>query len=137
MVSTLGTPGFGQTMAATGGLADDDVINITQTIDLTKSKTEVLSILNKEQQKKYNYREDKILAELTAYIEKTYGQHYAAKDIQTIDVWESLGIEKESCQSNVMKYAMRYGKKGGYNKDDLLKILHYTILWWHFTQPKE
>lgn len=102
-----------------------------------KITTTFVELLKNSTTPEFNYREDKILAELTAYIEKTYKQHYAAKDIQTIDVWESLGIEKESCQSNVLKYAMRYGKKGGYNKDDLLKILHYTILWWHFTQPKD
>ena len=31
---------------------------------------------------------------------------------------------------------MRYGKKDGYNKKDLLKIIHYTILLWHFTQDE-
>lgn len=83
---------------------------------------------------KYKYSEDKILKELNDYIEATYGEHYASDKLQTIDVWEALGIEVESCQSNVVKYAMRYGKKDGYNKKDLMKILHYTILWWHFTQ---
>ena len=85
----------------------------------------------------YKYREDQILDELRRYMDKTYGQHYASGDIQTLDVWRALNIEAESCQSNVLKYAMRYGRKGGYNKDDLLKILHYTILWWHFTQEQE
>lgn len=84
--------------------------------------------------KEYKYREDLILQELQKYIDTTYGQHYSTDKLQTIDVWEALGIEKESCQSNVLKYSMRYGKKGGYNKADLLKILHYTILWWHYTQ---
>lgn len=85
---------------------------------------------------KYKYREDQIMDELSKYIESTYKAHYASEeeDIQTVDVWKSLGIEKESCQSNVIKYAMRYGKKDGLNKKDLLKIMHYTILWWHFTQ---
>jgi hypothetical protein len=83
---------------------------------------------------KYKYHEDEILKELTNYIESTYGEHYATDKLQTIDIWEALGIEKESCQSNVLKYCMRYGKKGGYNKKDLMKILHYTILWWHYTQ---
>lgn len=83
---------------------------------------------------KYKYHEDEILNELTNYIESTYGEHYATSKLQTIDIWEALGIERESCQSNVIKYAMRYGKKGGYNKKDLMKILHYTILWWHYTQ---
>ena len=32
---------------------------------------------------------------------------------------------------------MRYGKKDGYNKKDLMKIIHYTILLWHFTQGED
>jgi len=84
----------------------------------------------------YKYNEDNIIEELKKYIDATYNQHYSSGNIQTIDVWEALGVEKESCQSNVIKYSMRYGKKGGYNKDDLLKILHYTILWWYYTQDR-
>lgn len=130
MSSMLGTPKFGvdevETIKLTDADFNDDKINVSFS----------LKMLNSEKTK-YNYSEDKIIEELKRYIDKTYGAHYASKDIQTIDVWQSLGIEKQSCQSNVLKYAMRYGKKGGHNKDDLLKILHYTILWWHFTQPKE
>jgi len=85
----------------------------------------------------YRYNEDIILEELKKYIDQTYSQHYSADEIQTVDVWKGLGIEKESCQSNIIKYAMRYGKKEGYNKKDLLKILHYTILWWYYSQPKK
>ena len=29
---------------------------------------------------------------------------------------------------NIMKYAMRFGKKDGKNIDDLLKIIHYTMI---------
>ena len=29
---------------------------------------------------------------------------------------------------NILKYAMRYGKKNGKNKDDLLKLIHYAII---------
>lgn len=87
-----------------------------------------------KEQAAYKYDEDKILEQVRSYIDSTYGQHYSSEKLQTVDVWEALSIEKESCQSNVLKYAMRYGKKGGYNKKDLLKIIHYTILWWHFTQ---
>lgn len=87
-----------------------------------------------ENMSKYKYHEDEILKELTEYIESTYGEHYATDKLQTIDIWEALGIERQSCQSNVIKYAMRLGKKNGNNKKDLMKILHYTILWWHYTQ---
>ena len=27
-----------------------------------------------------------------------------------------------------MKYAQRYGKKDGYNRKDLLKVLHYALI---------
>jgi hypothetical protein len=27
-----------------------------------------------------------------------------------------------------MKYAQRYGKKDGYNRKDLMKIIHYAII---------
>ena len=32
------------------------------------------------------------------------------------------------CIGNIMKYAQRYGKKDGYNRKDLLKIIHYAII---------
>jgi hypothetical protein len=32
------------------------------------------------------------------------------------------------CLGNIMKYAMRYGKKQGKNSEDLLKIIHYAII---------
>ena len=89
----------------------------------------------------YRFDEDKILKEIGKYIEGTYSSHYVNEkagtkdeEIQTIDVWKQMGQEKEACHTNIIKYAMRYGKKDGYNKKDLLKIIHYTILLWHFTQ---
>ena len=86
----------------------------------------------------YKYNEDKSIQELPCYIDSTYNQHYASEKhaIQTVDVWDSLEIAPQSCQSNVLKYAFRYGKKDGHNKKDLLKILHYTILWWYFTSDQ-
>ena len=27
-----------------------------------------------------------------------------------------------------MKYAQRYGKKNGYNRKDLMKIIHYAVI---------
>ena len=32
---------------------------------------------------------------------------------------------------------MRYGKKEGHNKKDLLKAIHYIVLLWHFTQEPQ
>jgi len=82
----------------------------------------------------FKYKEDKHLEEVLKYVMSTYEGHYVGKgEIQTTDVWETLHIEKEACLSNILKYAMRYGKKGGYNKKDLLKIIHYTLMLWYFT----
>ena len=32
------------------------------------------------------------------------------------------------CVGNIMKYAKRYGKKDGYNRKDLMKIIHYAMI---------
>ena len=84
----------------------------------------------------YAFSEDRVIRDLQKYVDGTYDQHYANDDLQTFDVWAALGIAPESCQSNVLKYAMRYGKKDGYNKKDLFKIIHYTILWIHYVETK-
>lgn len=82
----------------------------------------------------YKYREDKILEQLTKYIDSTYDQHYVGKNnVQTIDMWEALGSADTTARDTALKYLMRFGKKDGLNKKDLLKAMHYTILLWHFT----
>lgn len=84
----------------------------------------------------FKYGEDKILTELFDYIKSTYKQHYAdeEKQIQVVDMWEAIGIAEDACQSNIIKYVARYGKKDGYNKKDLLKAMHYLVLLWHYTE---
>ena len=39
-----------------------------------------------------------------------------------------LGIDKDFCQSNAIKYLARFGKKNGRNRKDLLKAIHYIVL---------
>ena len=81
----------------------------------------------------FKYNEDNLLDDVHEYIKKTYGEHYVGnKQIQTLDVWESMGIAEEMCLGTIVKYAMRYGKKDGKNKKDLLKIIHYAILALHY-----
>ena len=76
----------------------------------------------------YKYSEDKTLAELKDYIDGTYDQHYASGKIQStefiIDAGHGLGF----AVGNIIKYAQRYGKKAGYNKKDLMKVIHYAII---------
>jgi hypothetical protein len=75
----------------------------------------------------YKYGEDVILAELKAYIDKTYGSHYGDR-VQAQDLIVSSGHGEGFYIGNIIKYASRYGKKNGYNKSDLVKILHYAVL---------
>jgi hypothetical protein len=49
-----------------------------------------------------------------------------------IDAGHGVGF----CVGNIIKYAQRYGKKGGYNRKDLMKIIHYAIFLLH-THDKE
>ena len=80
------------------------------------------------------FNEKKFLKEVEEYIEGTYNQHYVGnKQIQTIDVWETLGNVDTTCRDTAIKYLMRYGKKGGHNRKDLLKAVHYIVLLAHFT----
>lgn len=76
----------------------------------------------------YKRNEDKIIEAIKQYIDSTYSGHYNGKgDIQAVDVWDACGISKESYISNIIKYAMRFGKKGGENPKDIMKIIHYSI----------
>ena len=76
------------------------------------------------------YREDEILDEIKEYIGGTYDQHYSTtKDgFQVMDMIKQLGIDKDFCQANAIKYLCRYGKKNGHNRNDLLKAIHYIVL---------
>ena len=86
----------------------------------------------------FKYEEPKFLKEVVDYIEKTYNQHYVGnKEIQTIDVWQTLGSVDTTCRDTAIKYLMRYGKKGGYNRKDLLKAVHYIVLLAHFTEGND
>ena len=82
---------------------------------------------------KYRYNEGEILKELTEYINKTYGEHYATEGFQIQDVFNHLQIAEPFCRANAIKYLYRFGDKEGKNKKDLLKALHYTILLYHFS----
>jgi hypothetical protein len=67
--------------------------------------------------------------ELTAYVESTYSKHYAsANGVQSMDLISASGLGLDFCLGNVLKYASRYGKKNGANREDLMKIMHYTLL---------
>jgi hypothetical protein len=80
-----------------------------------------------EKPTQFKYNEDEILNEIHTYIKKTYGSHYGDK-VQAQDLIISSGNAEGFYIGNIIKYASRYGKKNGNSKDDLMKVVHYTIL---------
>ena len=78
--------------------------------------------------KDYKFHEDIILNVVKGYIASTYSEHYANGKYQATDLIVDAGHGEGFCMGNIMKYAMRYGKKNGKDYKDLLKIVHYAII---------
>jgi len=80
---------------------------------------------------KYKYNEGELMEQIQEYIDATYGEHYGQSNIQTtefiIDQGHGIGFTLGNC----IKYCQRYGKKAGYNRKDLLKVIHYAIIALH------
>ena len=75
------------------------------------------------------FKEAHYLIEIEDYIDKTYQEHYAGKGgTQTFDVIASSGLGIGFCLGSIIKYSTRFGKKEGWNRNDLLKLIHYAIL---------
>ena len=85
----------------------------------------------------YKFNEDKILNEVKAYIGNTYDQHYANGKYQATDMIIDSGYGEGFCIGNIMKYAMRFGKKNGKSNQDLMKIMHYTIIALYVNKKEE
>ena len=77
----------------------------------------------------YVFDEDKYLQEIKNTIDSTYNAHYAQNKVQSTEFINDAGHGEGFCMGNIMKYAMRCGKKDGTDKEeDLLKIIHYAII---------
>ena len=86
------------------------------------------SIMNTMSKKiDYKYNEGELLKEFAQYVDKTYDQHYSLTKYQSTEFIIDSGHGEGFCIGNIMKYAQRYGKKGGRNRADLLKVLHYAL----------
>ncbi len=85
----------------------------------------------------YKYNEGKTLAELKEYIDSTYDEHYSKNKFQATEFIIDGGHGEGFCIGNIMKYAQRYGKKGGKNKKDLLKVIHYGIIALYINEMEE
>ena len=79
----------------------------------------------------YKFNEDKLLEEFKKYVDKTYGGHYSKNSFQASEFIIDCGHGMGFFMGNVLKYAQRYGKKDGYNRADILKILHYALMALH------
>ena len=79
---------------------------------------------------KYKYNEDIVLTEIEEYIDATYKGHYTNSNnsVQGLDIWKARGTMSDSCIDTSIKYLLRYGKKEGKNRKDLLKAVHYLVL---------
>jgi len=78
----------------------------------------------------YKYAEGQIISDFKKYVDKTYDQHYKTEDksIQCFDAWIALGEATPTFRNTALKYLWRYGKKNGNDKNDLMKVLHYTLM---------
>ena len=76
----------------------------------------------------YKYSEDSYIQDIQNYVDSTYGQHYVNDGIQVVDVWQARGTLDTTAADTAIKYIMRYGKKDGKNRKDLLKAVHYIML---------
>ena len=86
---------------------------------------------------KYKYNEDKIIGDIIEHIDSTYTKHYGSGNIQTTEFTIDAGHGEGFCIGNIIKYAQRYGKKNGYNKEDILKIIHYAIILYYINENEE
>ena len=77
----------------------------------------------------YKFNEGQIIKELKQYVDKTYESHYAnGVKRQATEIIIDQGHGTGFCMGNILKYAQRYGKKQGHNKDDLMKVIHYAVI---------
>ena len=92
-----------------------------------------------EKELNYKYNEEALLKELKEYIDKTYGEHYSQDKFQTTEFVIDAGHGVGFTVGNIIKYAQRYGKKAGRNRQDVLKVLHYAmmLLYVHDIETKE
>jgi hypothetical protein len=88
-------------------------------------------MFNKKPSIEYRYNEEALIKELSSYVDSTYLQHYSLNSFQATEFIIDSGHGEGFCIGNILKYAQRYGKKGGKNRADLLKVLHYALMMVH------
>ena len=90
--------------------------------------------IDDEEEIEYKFNEGNTIKQIKRYIDSTYERHYGYGKYQATDMIIDAGYGEAFCIGNIMKYAMRYGKKPNpftgehRNQADLLKIIHYAII---------
>ena len=92
---------------------------------------------HKELNRNYKFNEARILESIKQHIDNTYNKHYAHGKYQATDMILDAGHGESFCIGNIMKYAMRYGKKNGSNVNDLFKIIHYAMIAIHIYDEEQ
>jgi len=82
----------------------------------------------KKNKTNFKFNEEALIEELLTYVSKTYDGHYSKNKFQSTEFIVDCDHGMGFALGNVLKYAQRYGKKDGYNRADLLKILHYALI---------
>ena len=85
----------------------------------------------------YKFKEDETIKDIEVYINNTYSQHYSNGKYQATDMIIDSGYGEGFCLGNIMKYAMRFGKKNGKDNKDLKKIIHYAIIALYLNSKEE
>ena len=76
----------------------------------------------------YKYNENELIKQFKEYVDNTYEQHNSQNKYQATEFIIDGGHGEGFCMGNILKYAQRYGKKNGYNRADLMKVLHYALM---------
>ena len=76
----------------------------------------------------YKFNENELIRELQDYIDSTYSAHYSRNKFQSTEFIIDCGHGQGFALGNVLKYVQRYGKKDGYNRADLMKVLRYALI---------
>lgn len=76
----------------------------------------------------YKYNEGELMNEVREYVNSTYSQHYSKNKHQATEFIIDAGHGDGFSIGSIMKYAQRYGNKDGYNRKDIMKIIHYGLI---------
>lgn len=112
--------------------------NVREMVDLPSKPQETKRDYLDLEFEGFKYNEDQFLRDMYDHLRTTYGEHYVADDsgVECFDAWIALGDSGPTFRNTALKYLWRYGKKGGKNKADLLKAVHYIQMLMHVEHYK-